>query len=129
MTDDEKEKCHYIIHSAATAGAAIGFFPIPGADLAPICAAQGAMIVALARVFKLSITDEAAKQIAKTFIVGNMGKTLVAQFCKLIPVLGSGINATVAAALTEALGWEVAEDFDSKSKKHKPVVRDKSDKY
>ena len=119
MTNDEKEKCHYIIHSAATAAAAIGVIPIPGADFAPICAAQVTMIIALSRVFKVAITDDAAKQTAKTFIVGNMGKTLVAQFSKIIPVLGSGINATVAAGLTEVLGWEVAEDFDLKSKKDK----------
>lgn len=115
MTNEDKEKCQYIIHGSAAAAAAIGFIPLPGADLAPICAVQSAMIVALSRVFKLAITDETARQMAKTFIVGNIGKMLVSQFSKLVPILGGGVNATVAAGLTEALGWEVVEEFDKKN--------------
>lgn len=114
MNNDEKKKCQKVIHSAAVAAAGIGFVPIPGADLGPICAIQAGMIIALARVFKISVTKEAAANIAKTFIVGNIGKTIVGQLSKFIPIVGSGINASVAAALTEALGWEIAEDFDNK---------------
>lgn len=115
MTNEDKEKCQYIIHGSAAAAAAIGFIPLPGADLAPICAVQSAMIIALSRVFKVAITDETARQMAKTFIVGNIGKMLVSQFSKLVPILGGGVNATVAAGLTEALGWEVVEEFDKKN--------------
>lgn len=117
MTDDQKEKCHYVIHSAAAAAAAIGAAPIPGADIIPIMGVQTAMIVSLARVFKVSITDEAAKEMAKTFIVGNIGKAIASSLSKIVPVIGSGINATVAAGLTEALGWETAESFANKAKK------------
>ena len=46
---------------------------------------------------------------------GNIGKMLVSQFSKLVPILGGGVNATVAAGLTEALGWEVVEEFDKKN--------------
>lgn len=114
MNNDEKKKCQKVIHSAAVAAAGIGFVPIPGADSGPICAIQAGMIIALARVFKISITKDAAVSISKTFIVGNIGKTIVGQLSKFIPIVGSSINASVAAALTEALGWEIAEDFDNK---------------
>lgn len=115
MNNDEKKKCQMIIHSAAATAAGIGFVPIPGADLAPICAVQASMILALARVFKISLTEKAAKEISKTFIVGNIGKTIVGELSKAIPMMGSVINATVAAGLTEALGWEVVEEFDKKN--------------
>ena len=117
MTDDQKEKCQYIIHSAAAGAAAIGFIPIPGADIAPISAIQVTMLISLARVFNVSITKNLAEESAKTFLVGQTGKVLAGQFAKLIPIIGNGVNATVAAGLTEALGWESAEAFDKQSAK------------
>lgn len=116
MNDEQKEKCHYIIHSAAAAAAGIGAIPIPGADILPISGVQVTMIIALARVFGISITENIAQEMAKTFLVGQAGKALVASFSKLIPIIGSGINATVAAGLTETLGWETAESFSKKAK-------------
>ena len=111
MTNDQKEKCQYIIHSAAAGAAAIGFIPIPGADIGPISAIQVTMIIGLARVFNVSITKNLAIESSKTFLVGQTGKLLAAQFAKLIPVIGGGVNATVAAGLTETLVWETAESF------------------
>lgn len=115
MTEDQKTKCKRYIHSAAISAAGIGLAPIPGADLGPICALQVGMIIALGNLFSIPITKDLAKQSAKTFMMGQAGKTLVGQVAKSIPFLGSGINATVAFTLTEALGWEVANEFDSKA--------------
>lgn len=116
MTDSQKTKCQYIIHSAATAAGAIGLSPIPGSDIVPITAVQAGMILGLAKVFGISITEAAAQQSAKAFVVGNLGKMIASSLSKVIPILGSPVCASVAVALTEALGWETAEDFAKQAK-------------
>lgn len=116
MTDSQKTKCQYIIHSAATAAGAIGLSPIPGSDIGPITAIQAGMLIGLAKVFGISLTEAAAQQAAKAFIVGNLGKMIASSLTKIIPILGSAVCATVAVALTEALGWETAEEFANQAK-------------
>ena len=116
MTESQKTKCQYIIHSAATAAGAIGISPIPGSDIVPITAVQASMLIGLAKVFGISLTEAAAQQTAKAFVVGNLGKMIASSLSKLIPGLGSAVCATVAVALTEALGWETAEEFAKQAK-------------
>lgn len=110
ITAEEKEKCNYIIHGAATAAGAIGVIPIPGSDILPLIGVQVSMIIALARVFNYPITENIAKEMVKTYLMGQAAKILAAQLAKLIP-FGSAANATVAVGLTEVLGWETAEKF------------------
>ncbi len=112
MTSDEKDNCQIIIHGAAVAAAGVGFVPVPGGDIGPLCAIQGGMVIALARVFGISITKDGAIKMAESFMLGAMGKFIASELVKLIPVLGSLISGTVAASLTEAFGWETAEEFD-----------------
>ena len=116
MTESQKTKCQYIIHSAATAAGAIGISPIPGSDIVPITAVQASMLIGLAKVFGISLTEAAAQQTAKAFVVGNLGKMIASSLSKLTPGLGSAVCATVAVALTEALGWETAEEFARQAK-------------
>lgn len=119
IPEEEKNKCNYIIHSASVAAAGVGLAPVPGADIGFITAIQVGMILGLARVFSISVTKEWAESTAKTALTGQIGKYLAGQLIKLIPGIGSVSNATIAAALTEALGWEIAEDFYKKSLKYK----------
>lgn len=116
MTESQKTKCQYIIHSAATAAGAIGISPIPGSDIVPITAVQAGMLIGLAKVFGISLTEAAAKQTATAFVVGNMGKMIASSLSKFVPFLGSAVCATVAVGLTEALGWETAEEFAKQAK-------------
>ena len=74
------------------------------------------MILGLAQVFGISITEAAAKQTATAFVVGNLGKMIASSLSKVIPVIGNVACATVAAGLTEALGWETAKDFAKQAK-------------
>ena len=111
MTQEQKEQCQVIIHSAATAAGGVGLSPIPGSDSAPLIAIQTTMIVALGRVFNVKIDKSYATSLAKTAIVGQIGKLVASQLLKLIPGLGSVANAGVAFSLTEVLGWDTAEDF------------------
>ena len=111
MNQEQKESCQKIIHSAATAAGGIGLSPIPGSDIAPLIAIQTTMIIALGRVFNVKIDKSYAASLAKTAIVGQIGKLVASQLLKLIPGLGSVANAGVAFSLTEVLGWDVAEEF------------------
>lgn len=115
IPQDLSEQCNYVIHSAAVACAGIGVFPVPGGDILPMCAVQVTMIMGLARIFHVPVSQELAEQMAKTFLLGNVGKFVAGQFAKIIPIVGSGVNATIAAGLTEYFGWEVAEDFWERS--------------
>lgn len=115
MTDDQKEKCHLIIHSASTAAAGVGagLAQIPLSDNAVIMPIQIAMIIGLGKVFHQNITDSAAKGLALASIGTLIGRGTVQVLLGWIPVLGNAINATTAAGITEALGWAVANNLDN----------------
>ncbi len=115
MPAEQKMKCHSIIHSFASACGAIGAAPIPGSDIAPLIATQTAMILSLGAVFHISLSNTYAETMAKTAMAGNIGKILASEFTKLIPRVGSAVNAIVAFAVTELIGWDVAEEFFEKT--------------
>ena len=115
MPKELEKKCHLAIHSATTAAAAAGAIPIPMSDAIPITAAQIAMIVRLGNVFGITLSQAAAKSIGGVTLTQSAGRLVVSSILKTIPVagtvIGGVIGATTAAALTEALGWIVADDF------------------
>lgn len=115
MPKELEKKCHKAIHSATTAAAAAGALPIPMSDAIPITAAQIGMIIALGKAFDIALSQAAAKSIAGVALTQQAGRAIVANILKAIPgvgtVVGGTISAVTAAALTEALGWIVADDF------------------
>ena len=119
MPADKKRKCAAVIHTATTAAAAAGVIPIPMADTIPITAAQVTMIIGLGQVFDISLSEAAAKSILGGTMASQAGRAIFANIIKGIPGAGSVIGGVVSAgtsvALTETLGWVVAEDFYKKS--------------
>lgn len=115
MPKEIKNKCGAAIHSATIAAGAAGLIPIPVADTVPISAAQVAMIVALGKIFDISISDSVAKAIVGVGLAQGIGRTAVSSAFKAVPgigtVAGIAIGSTTAAAITEGLGWLVADDF------------------
>ena len=115
MPKELEKKCKIAIHTATTAAAAAGAIPIPMSDAIPITAAQRGMIVSLGKIFGITLSQAAAKSIAGVALTQQAGRALVANLLKAIPgagtILGSVISASTAVALTEALGWIVADDF------------------
>lgn len=115
MPKNLEKKCHRAIHSATTAAAAAGAIPIPMSDAVPITAIQIGMIIALGKVFDITLSQATAKAIAGVAVTQQAGRAIFTNILKAIPgggVLGGPvIGATTAAALTEALGWVVADDF------------------
>ena len=99
----KKEKCENIIHTAALAAAGVGAIPIPISDAALITPIQVSMIVSMGMI--MGISKETAKSIFLPVIAKTVGILTASSLSKLIPGLGSAIQAGVAAALTEAVGW------------------------
>ena len=124
MPKDIERKCHIAIHSATTAATAAGAIPIPMSDAVPITAAQIGMIIALGKVFDITLSQAAAKSIASVTLAQQTGRAVASNILKAIPgvgtVIGGIVGASTAATLTELLGWIVANDFYRMSQGEEP---------
>ncbi len=110
-----KRQCGIAIHAASIVAFGAGAVPLPLPDSVPICGAQTTMIVALGKVFDVSLSESAAKSIATIGLTRETGRKIVSKAIKIIPgvgqTAGTVICAATAAVLTELLGWIVADDF------------------
>lgn len=125
ISKEEMKKCQVVIHSASVAAAAAALAPIPVADAVPITAAQVGMIIGLGKVFDIDINDSVSKAILGCGVAQNVGRTIAASLLKMIPganiVVAPIVNPTVASAITEGMGWLIADDFYKMSINEKPV--------
>ena len=96
-----------IIHSAslAAAGAGAGMAQIPGSDSLAIVPIQIAMITAIALEHGHSISKASAISLISTQAATMAGRKLSQFLVGWIPITGNIINASTAAAITEAMGW------------------------
>ena len=117
MTSGQSLKCGIVIHSAAVACGGAGMMPIPVVDAVPISAVQISMVLALGGIFHQKITESAAKAVISSAAGTLLGRTAV----KLIPGVGWFVSGTVAAALTEAIGWIVAKEYAQKKPTDSPT--------
>ncbi len=121
MRQSDRKKCENIIHTSSIAAGVIGagLAQVPVADSVALLPVQTGMIMQLAKVFHKNMDAEGAvailgqqvvqaagKQLAK-----EAGKQLAKEVLKKIPVAGNIANASIAASLTEGLGWAVATMF------------------
>ena len=113
LTDDEKKKCHAIIHaaSAAAGGVGTGLAQLPMADTAAITPIQIAMITGLGAIFDLRVTEGAANGIIGSLTAGFIGRGISQFLVGWIPGIGNAINTATAAGLTEAVGWVAVKYF------------------
>lgn len=116
MTNEQKNKCHAIIHSAsaAAATAASGLAQLPGSDNAVIVPIQITMTISLGSVFGIKLDESTAKAALATATASMTGRAISQFLVGWIPVLGNVINASTAAAITETIGWAIANDFSNK---------------
>ena len=115
MDTATRQKGNKIISSAAAAAGLAGAAPIPLADTIPITAAQVGMVIALGRVFDLTISESAAKSVLNIMTAQTVGRAVFANLIKAIPgagaVVGGVVASATAGAVTTALGKTVSEDF------------------
>lgn len=119
----KSQKIHAIIHGAAAACAAIGggLAQIPGSDSVAIVPLQTAMIMAIANQHGVELTNAAAADLVLTFAATQGGRLLSQVLVGWIPGFGNAINASTAAALTEAIGWAADSFFDKTDSKEVTV--------
>ena len=111
MTENQRAKCHAIIHAhAAVATAANAGVPIPGVGIVADLVSFTSMTVQLALVFDQNITNEAAKGIAVAALKKYLLKTPLAAAAKFIPFA----NAVASAAIMEGTGWVIAKQLEKK---------------
>ena len=89
---------------------------IPGADCVALAGIQTAMVVALGKVFGKTIQQGAAAAAVATMFAQTVGKVAakiaVGVVTKWIPGVGNYVNGTVAATLTETMGWALAGEIE-----------------
>lgn len=101
------QKVHGIVHTAATAAAAVGagLAQLPGSDAPVLASIQTTMIIAVAHEHGATITKAAAADLLLTFTATHVGRGISQWLVGWVPGWGNAINASTAAALTEAVGW------------------------
>ena len=123
MTVSSRTKAHIIIHSCAVASAAWAaawaLVPVAGpllADTAGLTAITVAMVLALSGLHERRLAQQAVWTTVATTLGFTLGNAAVKAFASLIPIFGSGVNATITFALTEGIGWGLnfvfEEDLD-----------------
>lgn len=103
----KNQKVHGIVHAASTAAAAVGagLAQLPGSDAPVLAGIQTTMIIAVALEHGAAITKAAAADLLLTFAATHVGRGISQWLVGWVPGWGNAINATTAAALTEAIGW------------------------
>ncbi|AQP52758.1 hypothetical protein CBF34_04285 [Vagococcus penaei] len=106
-----------IIHTAAVAAGGVGVTPIPFADSVILLPIQTAMIVKLYRLNNKKVSAGTKKGIVTSLTVSTIGKGIAGNLFKFFPgvgtVTGGVMNATVAVALTEMIGFSIADALEN----------------
>lgn len=120
MTEEQKKKCHAIIHSCAVTCGAVNVAPIPGLGIAADMIAMTTMTMSLAGVFGGNLTKEAAKGITIVAIKKTMLKqpikTVTKELSKLVPGLGQIVAPSISVVMIEAAGWAIAKQLENELK-------------
>ena len=113
MTEDKRTECMVIIHGCSTAAGAAGagLAQIPCSDSAVIVPIQIGMAIALGAVFGVELSESGAKALVESAAATAAGRSISQMLVGWIPGLGNALNAATAAALTETIGWQMANSF------------------
>jgi len=116
MNSSQETQCHSIIHSVAATCGAIGggMAQVPGSDNLVIVPLQIAMVVSLGTVFGIELSDSSAKAALASATATTVGRGISQALVGWIPGYGNALNATTAFAVTEAIGWAVANEFSER---------------
>lgn len=98
------EMARPVIAAAATAAAAAAAVPIPVADAVALAPIQMTMMGRIAAIYDLELKTMMSASALAQLGVQISGQALARSFLKLIPGAGSAIGASIAFALTAAMG-------------------------
>jgi small GTP-binding protein len=103
------------IARAASTAAAVAITPLPFLDFFPLIGLQVALVIGLARIYDQRMTAARARELIATFGLGLLGRSLFYELSKLGGPPGWLVAAAVAAGTTAAIGYAVANWFESGS--------------
>ncbi len=93
------------ITGAATASAAIALAPIPILDVIPLLAVQSSLVLGIARIYDYKMTIGRARELAVTFGLGFLGRTIFQELSKLGGPPGWLLAAAIASSTTVVMGY------------------------
>lgn len=100
------------ITGAATTAAAIALTPLPILDVIPLLAVQSSLVLGIARIYDYQITPARARELAVTFGLGFLGRTLFQELSKLGGPPGWLLAAAIAASTTVVMGYAAIVWFE-----------------
>jgi uncharacterized protein (DUF697 family) len=107
---ERSEAVRDVINACSIAGAAVAIQPIPLVDVALLSPIQIAMVQGIARIYGHSLDKKAVIEILSTFGASLVAQSAIMAAAKLVPFLGWAISASMAYALTYAVG-EVSDHY------------------
>lgn len=109
----QKRIAWWIAGGAAAASGAVGWEPMPLADVVPLTFLQAMMVLQIGKIYGATITLQRARELIAVF-AGSWGLRMgFQQVIKLIPGPGNLISAAYAAAGTMAMGAVAIQWFAS----------------
>jgi small GTP-binding protein len=100
------------ITGAASTAAVIALTPLPIMDVIPLLAVQSSLVLGIARIYDYKITPERAKELAATFGLGFLGRTLFQELSKLGGPPGWLVSAAIASSTTVVMGYAAIVWFE-----------------
>ena len=119
MTDEQRMKAHFAIHSASAAAALVGagLAQIPLSDSVPLSAIQISMILQLGGIFHIRLNQSTASATLGSATSTLIGRSLSSALISWVPFVGNIVNSATASSVTEIIGWAVANDFANRSER------------
>ena len=100
------------VTGAASTAAVIALTPLPILDVIPLLAVQSSLVLGIARIYDYKITPERAKELAVTFGLGFLGRTLFQELSKLGGPPGWMLSAAIASSTTVVMGYAAIVWFE-----------------
>ena len=105
ISSDKASKVHRTIHGASITAAGVGALPIPIADALILVPIQLKMLKNIYNIYDVKFSDKFVVNFIRVTLIPYIGRSLAT----LIPGVG---NASIAAVITEAIGWSAAASLE-----------------
>jgi GTPase len=112
LPDFRRQLAWTTVSGAAVTSGLIGVVPLPIIDFAPLIVVQSSMVLSIARIYDYKITLKRAKEIAATFGLGLLGRSLFQQLSKLGGLPGDILAGAIAASTTAVMGIAAIRWFE-----------------
>ncbi|MEW5985564.1 MAG: GTPase [Chloroflexota bacterium] len=101
-----------VITGAASTAALIALTPLPLIDFIPLITLQTTLVLGIARIYEYRLTPARAKELAGTFGLGLLARTLFQELSKLGGPPGWLLSSAVAASTTVVMGYAAIVWFE-----------------